>query len=128
MPGQPARYNAPDSNEAVVHDLPPIRFDGQLIAIRLQVRRSEDGIWRGRVLFGAPDTEAERSTAAIFCAASEPDLWQAVRDLRHDLSNPLAAILAETQLLLLGADKYDAETVAGLKQIEALSRKMRGSR
>src|SRR2546425_8879442 len=82
MPGQPARYNAPDSPEAVVHDLPPIRFDGQLIAIRLQVRRSEDGIWRGRVLFGAADTEAERSTAEIFCATSEPDLWQAVRDLR----------------------------------------------
>src|SRR5258707_13818158 len=82
MPGQPARYNAPDSPEAVVHDLPPIRFDGQLIAIRLQVRRSEDGIWRGRVLFGAPDTEAERSTAEVFCATSEPDLWQAVPDLR----------------------------------------------
>jgi len=49
-----------------------------------------------------------------------------IRKLRHDLSNPLAAILAETQLLLLGADKYDGETVAGLKQIEALSRKMRG--
>jgi len=26
-----------------------------------------------RVLFGAPDTEAERSTAEIFCATSEPD-------------------------------------------------------
>jgi len=48
-----------------------------------------------------------------------------IRKARHDLSNPLAAILAETQLLLLGADKYDAETVTSLKQIEALSRKMR---
>src|SRR3989454_5310013 len=73
MPAQPARYNPADSSEAVVHDLPPIRFDGQLIAIRLQVRRTEDGIWRGRVLFGAPDTEAERSTAEIFCATSEQD-------------------------------------------------------
>jgi signal transduction histidine kinase len=45
--------------------------------------------------------------------------------LRHDLSNPLSAILAETQLLLLSADKYDEETVAGLKQIEDLARKMR---
>ena len=45
--------------------------------------------------------------------------------LRHDLSNPLSAILAETQLLLLSAEKYDAETVAGLKQIEQLARKMR---
>jgi signal transduction histidine kinase len=49
-----------------------------------------------------------------------------IRRLRHDLSNPLAAILAETQILLLSTDKYDAETVAGLKQIESLSRKMRG--
>lgn len=48
-----------------------------------------------------------------------------IRKLRHDLSNPLAAILAETQLLLLSAEKYDTETVASLKQIEALSRKMR---
>jgi signal transduction histidine kinase len=49
---------------------------------------------------------------------------EALRKLRHDLSNPLAAILAETQLLLLGAANYDAETVASLKQIEALARKM----
>lgn len=38
--------------------------------------------------------------------------------LRHDLSNPLSAILAETQLLLLSSKKYDEETLAGLKQIE----------
>ena len=45
--------------------------------------------------------------------------------LRHDLSNPLSAILAEIQLLLLSSDKYDEETLAGLKQIEDLARKMR---
>src|SRR5207253_9536273 len=82
MPAQPARYSSPDA-AAVVHELPPIRFDGQLITIRLAVRRSEDGIWRGRVLFGQPDTDAERATAEIFCAASEADLWQAVRDPRE---------------------------------------------
>ncbi len=49
----------------------------------------------------------------------------ALQTLRHDLSNPLAALLAETQLLLLQADQFDAETVASLKQIEALARKMR---
>ncbi len=48
-----------------------------------------------------------------------------IRKLRHDLSNPLAAVLAETQLLLLSEDKYDGETVAGLRQIETLARKMR---
>jgi signal transduction histidine kinase len=45
--------------------------------------------------------------------------------LRHDLSNPLSAILAETQLLLLSPEKYDEETLAALKQIEDLARKMR---
>jgi light-regulated signal transduction histidine kinase (bacteriophytochrome) len=48
-----------------------------------------------------------------------------LHQLRHDLSNPLAAILAETQLLLMNADQFDAETVGSLKQIEALARKMR---
>lgn len=45
--------------------------------------------------------------------------------LRHDLSNPLSAILAETQLLLLAPEKFDEETVSSLKQIEALARRMR---
>ena len=94
MPAQPARYSSPDFNEAVVHDLPPIRFDGQLIAIRLQVRRAEDGVWRGRILYGAPDTEAERTTAEIFCAKSEQDLWQSVRDLRdHHLRDLYRSLL-----------------------------------
>ena len=45
--------------------------------------------------------------------------------LRHDLSNPLSAVLAETQLLLLAPEKYDADTLASLKQIESLARRMR---
>jgi len=48
-----------------------------------------------------------------------------MRKLRHDLSNPLAAILAETQLLLLGEDSLDKETVVSLRDIEALARRMR---
>jgi signal transduction histidine kinase len=48
-----------------------------------------------------------------------------IRKLRHDLANPLSALLAETQLLLLSEDKLDAETVSGLRQVEALARKMR---
>jgi len=53
------------------------------------------------------------------------DLPPAVRKLRHDLSNPLSAILAETQLLLLNAERYDAETADSLRQIEAQARRMR---
>ena len=48
-----------------------------------------------------------------------------IRRLKHDLANPLSAILAETQMLLLGADQLDPETVASLKEIELLARKMR---
>lgn len=47
-----------------------------------------------------------------------------LRRLRHDLSNPLSAVLAETQLLLLN-DKLDQETVGSLKEIERLARRMR---
>jgi signal transduction histidine kinase len=48
-----------------------------------------------------------------------------VLKLRHDLANPLAAVLAETQLLLLAPENLNAETLAGLKQIETLARRMR---
>jgi hypothetical protein len=45
--------------------------------------------------------------------------------LRHDLSNPLSALLAEAQLLLLSAGALDADTVASLREIEALAIRMR---
>ena len=48
-----------------------------------------------------------------------------IRKLRHDLSNPLAAILAETQLMLLNEASLDGETVEGLREIESLARRMR---
>jgi signal transduction histidine kinase len=48
-----------------------------------------------------------------------------IRRLRHDLSNPLAAILAETQLLLLGEESLDKQTVESLRDIEASARRMR---
>lgn len=48
-----------------------------------------------------------------------------LRKLRHDLANPLSAILAEAQLLLLNADTLDPEVVTSLREIERLSRRMR---
>lgn len=45
--------------------------------------------------------------------------------LRHDLANPLAAILAETQLLLLDNTSLDDETRRALKTIEDMSMRMR---
>ena len=45
--------------------------------------------------------------------------------LRHDLSNPLSALLAEVQLMLLNEGRYDAETLDGLREIEKLAIRMR---
>ncbi|HZE76192.1 MAG TPA: hypothetical protein VE091_12835 [Gemmatimonadales bacterium] len=45
--------------------------------------------------------------------------------LRHDLSNPLSALLAEIQLLLLNEGRYDGETLSSLREIEGLAIRMR---
>ncbi len=45
--------------------------------------------------------------------------------LRHDISNPLSALLAETQLLLLNEGQYSPETATSLREIEALAIRMR---
>mgnify|MGYP003474469957 FL=1 len=52
--------------------------------------------------------------------ASDP-----IAKLRHDLANPLAAILAETQLLLIGDEPMPEEVRRGLQEIEKLSLRMR---
>ena len=48
-----------------------------------------------------------------------------VRKLRHDIANPLAALLAEAQILLLNTERFDAETLSSLKEIERLALRMR---
>jgi signal transduction histidine kinase len=45
--------------------------------------------------------------------------------LRHDLANPLTALLTETQLLLLDEATLDPDVVRGLREIESLARAMR---
>ena len=93
MPAHSARF-ASNPDDPVVHDLPPVQFEGQPIPIRLRIRRSQDGMWRGSLLFGMSDTEGERSTAEILCATSENDLWQSVRDLRdHHLRDLYRSLL-----------------------------------
>lgn len=47
-----------------------------------------------------------------------------LRQLRHDLANPLGALLTETQLLLM-QDNWNDDDRAALKQIESLARQMR---
>ena len=48
-----------------------------------------------------------------------------ISKLRHDLSNPLSALLAEAQLLLLNEGALDADTVSSLREIEGLAIRMR---
>jgi signal transduction histidine kinase len=48
-----------------------------------------------------------------------------IRTLRHDLSNPLSALLAEIQLQLMTAEKIPPETVQSLREMERLARRMR---
>ena len=48
-----------------------------------------------------------------------------LRRLRHDLANPLAAILAEVQLLLLDEHQLAADVTVSLRQIESLAIRMR---
>ena len=45
--------------------------------------------------------------------------------LRHDLSNPLSALLAETQLLLLNESQLAPDMLNSLREIEALAIRMR---
>jgi hypothetical protein len=49
-----------------------------------------------------------------------------LKKLRHDLSNPLSAMLAEVQLLLLDDAKLDPEIRTSLREVEALAIRMRG--
>ena len=50
---------------------------------------------------------------------------EVIRKLRHDLANPLGALLTEVQLLLMDAERLDPETLMTLRQIETLARQMR---
>lgn len=50
---------------------------------------------------------------------------QRMAQLRHDLANPLSAILAETQLLLLQPARLPPDAVMQLRTIEQAAVRMR---
>ncbi len=47
-----------------------------------------------------------------------------IRKLRHDLANPLSALMAEAQLMLMSPETYDEETLENLQEMEKLCRRM----
>lgn len=96
MTVQSLRHFGNDPREPAVHELTPFRFEGTMIATRLCVRHAEDGVWRGRLLFGGggEGQAAECETADIFCATTQQDLWQAVHNLReHHLRDLYRSLL-----------------------------------
>ena len=95
MSANPARFGSPKTNEPVLHELTPLRVAGADVPIQLAAWRSEDGLWRGRLVFGVADQPGARATADIFCAATESDLWQSVRDLREHHLRDLYRSLGE---------------------------------
>ena len=80
MAGNPARHGTTRSSDPVIHELPPFNAGSIEVPVRLAAWRAEDGTWRGRLIFGAQDTQGA-ATADIFCAATESELWESVRDL-----------------------------------------------
>ncbi len=95
MPGTPVPFGASNPSDPVVHDLPPLRYQGESVPMRLEIRRGEDNVWRGRLLFGEADGGAALATADIFCAGSEADLWDCVHDLREHHLRDLYRSVAE---------------------------------
>jgi hypothetical protein len=83
MPGNPVRYGKSEPTEPVVHELSALKYGDDLIPVLLEVRRAEDGTWRGRLIFGHTDDGASPATADILCATSEGDLWECLHDLRE---------------------------------------------
>ncbi len=95
MAANPARYGAPNPSDPVIHELPPMKYAGGEVAVRLEVRWVDDGSLTGRLLFGPPDAAESLATAEIFCAANEKDFWQAVTDLSDHHLRDLYRSVAE---------------------------------
>jgi hypothetical protein len=76
MSAHPHRSYAPDPREPTLHELPPLRVAGQMIALLLTVRWA-DGAWRGRLRFTTPGGH-DRETAEIFCGTTQEELWRSV--------------------------------------------------
>ena len=95
-------------------------------------RREVDGLLRppltGTIFHGVqhPNPQLHAGTSGPdFPYLSLMNDAERLSQLRHDLSNPLSALLAETQLLLLNESQIEPEVLNGLREIEALAIRMR---
>jgi hypothetical protein len=84
MPLQTARKVIQDPPPCIERDFPPLLAAGVDIPVRVIARLSEDGVWRGRIVFGGTgETPVPTAvlTAEILCASTESDLWASARGL-----------------------------------------------
>ncbi len=95
MSGDLARRGLSSLGEPVLHELAPLGHADQPVTVRLAVRKGDDGTWYGRLIFGADGTDPPRTTAEIFCEASQPDLWRAVQGLQGHHLRDLYRSLSE---------------------------------
>jgi len=95
MPANPVRYGVPNPSDPSLHDLAPVRFGAALVGVQVEMRRAEDGMWRGRLLFAGPSAAAPVATGEILFGATENELWESVRDLRDHHLRDLYRSLAE---------------------------------
>lgn len=79
MPLQPARKVIQDPPPPIEREFPPLLASGVDIPVRVIARLTEDGMWRGRIVFGG--TSGDVPTAEILYAANESDLWASARGL-----------------------------------------------
>jgi hypothetical protein len=95
MPANPVRYGVPNPADPTVHDLTQVRFGAALVHVQVEIRRAEDGTWRGRLLFAGPSAVAPVATGEILFGTTDSELWDAVRDLRDHHLRDLYRSLAE---------------------------------
>ena len=85
MTAGPHRVDALDPREPVLHELPPLRFADQSVALHLSIRLADAGTWRGQLRF-TDLYGREFHTAEILRGTTEEELWQSVRSLgQHHL-------------------------------------------
>jgi hypothetical protein len=93
MPGDLAHRGPSNSGEPVLYELAPLQNVDHAVVVRLAIRQDGDGTWYGRLIFGADEAVPARTTAEIFCEASETDLWRSVQGLQdHQLRDLFRSI------------------------------------
>jgi hypothetical protein len=93
MSAESARHGPAKLRKPVEHELPSFLYKGESVIVSAVVRRTEDGSWRGRIVFGRSETDETISTAEILYAEDEDDFWLCVGDLReHHLRDLYRAV------------------------------------